>query len=153
MSLPSLLNNQKGFTILEMLLVVAAISVLAGLSIPVYQSFQVKNDVDVSANIVAQSLRRAQVLSQSVDGDSTWGVYIQSGSITIFKGTDYAGRDSSFDEVFDMSTTITPSGITEIVFSKVSGEPGSSGDIILTTSTNQVRTLNINEKGMMEYVD
>lgn len=141
----------KGFTLLEILLSIALIAILAGFSIPVYQSFQVKNDLDVATNIVAQSLRRAQSLSRSQDGDISWGVKIQTGSITLFKGTNYATRDSAFDELFNMPQTITPSGLGEIVFTKFSGDPQSTGNIVLNSTINETKNITINSKGMVNY--
>ena len=149
MSVPA--RSRPGFTLLEMLLVVAAISILAAMSIPVYQTFQVKNDLDVAENTIAQSLRRAQTLSLAVDGDTTWGVKVQSAEIVLFKGASYGARDSSFDETFDMPTTITPSGLGEVVFGKFSGDPQQTGTITLTTSTSEVQTLTINAKGVVDY--
>ncbi len=144
-------KHQKGFTLLEILLSVALIALLSGLSVPVYQSFQVKNDLDIASNTIAQSARRAQVLAQAVDGDTTWGVHIQSGSITIFKGGSYAGRDTNYDEDFEMPTSITPSGLQEVIFSKLYGEPQATGTVTLTTSTNETANLILNEKGMVNY--
>lgn len=141
----------KGFTLIELLLVVAIIVLIGGVSVPVYQSFQVKNDVADAINQVSQSFSRAQFISQSSDGDSTWGVAIQSGSIVLFKGATFATRDNTYDETFPMSTAITPSGLTEVVFSKVFGLPQSTGTLTLTSSTNEIKTVVINSKGMIEY--
>lgn len=76
-----------------MMLSIAIITMLFGLSTPIYQSFQVRNDLDIAATTIVQSLRRAQVLSQAVDGETNWGVNVKSGSITIFKGVSYDARD------------------------------------------------------------
>lgn len=142
--------SQRGFTLLELLLFVAIISLLAGLSLPVYRTLLSKNDLDIAATVTASSLKRAQVLSQSVDGDITWGVKVQSGNIIVFKGTSYVARDASYDENFDLVTSIAPSGTTEYVFSKLSGLPQAIGTVILITE-NDTRTVTINEKGMVDY--
>jgi len=133
------------------MLSIAAIAIIAGIGIPVYQSFQVRNDLDIAATTVAQSMRRAQVLSQASDGDTSWGVKIQSGSIVLFKGASYAARDSSFDEVFDVPGSITPSGLSEIVFAKFTGFPVGAGAATLTSNTNETRTISINARGTVSY--
>lgn len=141
----------KGFTLLEVLLSIALVAVLAGMSIPIYQSFQNKNDLDIAAAAAVQSLRRAQVLARAVDGDTSWGVRLQSGSVVLFKGTSWAGRDSNYDEVFEISSSLALSGLSEIVFSKFSGTPQVTGNITLTSVNNDARTITINSKGTIGY--
>ncbi len=141
----------RGFALIELLLSAALIALIAGLSAPVYQSFQVKNDLDVAQNTIGQTLRRAQILSQSVDGDVSWGVKIQTGSIILFKGAAYAARDAGFDEIFDVPPVIIPSGPAEIVFFKFSGLPQSTGTVTLTASTGEIKNIAINAKGTVDY--
>lgn len=145
------LQTDKGFTLLEILLSVAAIAVIAGISVPIYQSFQVRNDLDIAAVTIAQSLRRAQALSQAVDGDASWGVYAQSGSMTLFKGASYAARDAAFDEVFEVPASIAPSGVSEIVFTKFTGAPQTTGAVTLTSTANETRNITVNAQGMVNY--
>lgn len=145
------LRTKKGFTLIEIMLVVALIVAIGGISVPVYQAFQVKNNLDVAAYTIAQTLRRAQVLSQSGADDSIWGVHIVSGNVTLFKGVDFAGRDASADEASEISPNIALTGITDITFSKLFGEPQSIGDIILTTANNDTKNITINAKGIVEY--
>jgi|SRR3989338_6683373 len=144
------INKIAGFTLLEVLLAISVVAIIAGIGIPVYQSFQVRNDLDLAVNAVAQSLRRSQLLSQAVEGDMTWGVYVGDNKITIFKGASYAGRDVNFDEAFDLSNVITPSGNQEIIFNKLTGWPQNTGSLILTT-VNDSKTITINAKGLVSY--
>lgn len=144
-------QDKKGFTLIEVFLSLALIAVIAGIGAPLYQSFQARNDLDIAAQAMAHSLRRAQSLSQAVDDDSQWGVYIQPGSTTLFKGSDFATRDSTFDEVFSIPTTIMISGVQEVVFEKLTGNPISFGTTTLVNSTNETRNVAINEKGMVLY--
>lgn len=140
----------KGFTLLELLLSVATVVTLAAFSVPVYSSFQTQNDLDLAVVTTAQSLRRAQVLSQAVDGDSSWGVKIQNGSLTVFKGNSFVGRDSNYDETFNLSA-VSPSGVSEVVFNKLSGTAQITGGITLTSVDGSAKTLTINNKGMVDY--
>ncbi|MCA9364015.1 prepilin-type N-terminal cleavage/methylation domain-containing protein [Candidatus Kaiserbacteria bacterium] len=144
-------TNKRGFTLIELLLSVALIAAIGGIGAPVYQSFQVRNDLDVAAVTLAQTLRRAQLLSQAVDGSSTWGVSVTSGSITLFRGADYASRDVGYDEVSGVPLTITPSGVSEIVYTTITGEPQTTGTITLTASIGEMRTITLNEKGTITY--
>lgn len=141
---------KKGFTLLELLLSITILTIIVGIGIPVYQSLQNNNNLDIAKTTVVQGLRRAQELSRSGEHDAMWGVKVQSGSITLFKGATYAARDSAFDELFDTPSNIVPTGSTEIVFSKFYGIPNTTGTLTLTLN-NTVQTLNINEKGTLTY--
>jgi len=144
-------KKYKGFTLTEMMLVVTVVAVLAGISAPVYQSFQVKNDLDVAVNEAAQELKRAQLLAQASDGDAIWGFKAQSGSLVIFKGATFASRDTAYDEFFDLPSTIIPSGVTEFDFAKMTGLPTASGTLILTSNNGDVKNIIVNAKGMVSY--
>lgn len=143
-------KNSKGFTITELLVVLAIISIMLGISVVAYRSFQVKTDIDAVQTTIVQSLRRAQVLAKVSEGDSDWGVFIQSQSVTIFKGNDYSSRDQQYDEVYDYSKRINPSQNYEIAFSKFTGAPQYIGDVILIAQNN-TKIVNINNKGLISY--
>jgi prepilin-type N-terminal cleavage/methylation domain-containing protein len=142
---------KSGFTLIEMLLSVGLLAIIAGMSLPVYQSFQVRNDLDIAATTLAQSLRRAQALSQAAEGDTTSGVSLQSGSIVVFRGASYATRDATFDEVFAMPASIAITGISEVVFAKLTGLPLAAGTTTFTSLHNEVRSVTLNAKGTVSY--
>lgn len=144
-------NKKKGFSMLEVLLSIAIVGVLFSISVPLFLSLYQRNDVDISTNIVSQSLRRAQTLSQAVDDDSSWGVKVENLSIILFKGVTYATRDTAFDETFELSSTITHSGLSEVVFTKFTGLPQQTGTIVLTLNSGEIRNITINAKGTISY--
>jgi prepilin-type N-terminal cleavage/methylation domain-containing protein len=144
----------KGFTLIEMLLTVAVISLLATISVPIFQSFQVRDDLNIAVDTIAQSLRRAQTLSVSGTHDYEWGLYVTTGTIAIFGGEDpvsYASRKPAYDETFGLPEAISPSGLSEVVFSRLYGLPNVTGSFMLSTTINATRTITINEKGGLEY--
>jgi len=142
---------RSGFTLPEILLSVVLLTIIAGMIIPMYRTFLVRNDLDIAMTTLASNLRRAQALSQSSDGDMTWGVHLGVGSILVYKGSSYVLRDINFDENTSIPTTIVPAGINEVNFSKVIGLPNATGTFMLTSQDNEQRTLTINEKGMVDY--
>jgi len=136
---------------MEILLSVSLIAAIAGFSMPIFQSFQEKNDLHIAAMISTQNLRRAQTLSQNSYGDSAWGVQAQSGSIVLFKGDNYLGRNPLYDEVFNIPNIITPSGKQETVFAKYSGIPYGTGTLTLTALHGDVMQIDIGSKGSISY--
>lgn len=144
--------RQGGFTILEILVAIAIIGVMVGISLPVLQSFQTRNDLDLTTQSIVYMLRRAQANSRAVNGDSQWGVAVQSTSAILFKGATFAGRDSSFDETISIPANIAPSGISEVEYSKLAAAPNATGTITLTANlTNDSKVITINAKGMVDY--
>lgn len=140
-----------GFTLVEVLLSIAVIAVLAGISAPVFMRLATKNDLDTAVVTLAQLWRRGQELSMANDGDILWGVKVQSGSITLFKGTSFVARDTTYDEIFSLPSTISVSGaVAEVTFSKLTGTPSATGTISLT-SFGDTTTLSINSKGTVSY--
>ncbi len=144
-------ENKKGFSLLEIILATGIIILITGISIPIYQSYQVRNDIDLAVFSIVEGLYRAQALSRANRGDSTWGVYATTSKVIVFKGSDFNSRDINFDEENNISDTISISGINEIVFDKLTGYPKTTGTIILTTINNSTSSISINSKGMIEY--
>lgn len=142
---------RRGFTLPEMLLSVTLLVMIGGMVMPMYRTFLVRDDLDIAATTLAQSLRRAQSLSISADGDMSWGVRVGVGSILVYKGASYVSRDSTYDENTSMPTSIIPTGVSEIVFSKVFGVPSATGTFIFTSQANETRDITINGKGMVDY--
>ncbi len=145
------MRPRSGFTLIEIILSIGLVSLLAAISIPLYQTFQVRNDLDIAAVTEVQNLRRAQLLAQAVDGDTNWGVYATSGSITLFQGLSYATRATTSDDVVSVPTSITPTGTLEMVFTKFTGLPQASTTVIFNSSVNETRTISINAKGTISY--
>ena len=141
----------KGFTMLEVALSVAMMSIIFGMSIPMYRTFSVRNNLDITVNQIAQSLRRAQTLAQVGDGDTSWGVHVGVGSILIYKGISYAARDVAYDEDISIPSNIAHGGLQDVLFSKVTGMPQSTGTFILTSVSSEIRNVTINQKGMVDY--
>jgi prepilin-type N-terminal cleavage/methylation domain-containing protein len=142
---------KKGFTMIEMLLSVALLTAIAGIGSPIYQSFQNRNNLDVTTTTVVQTLRRAQVLAQSVESDMPWGVNLQNGSLILFKGDVFETRDAEFDDVFEIPASIATSGVPEIIFSKLTGIPQTTGSIVLSSTANETTAIAINEKGTITF--
>ena len=143
--------NNRGFTLIEALLSVSIVGIIAGLSIPVYQSFLVRNDLSNTVEGVASSVRRANTYARSVKDDSIWGIKVQNSVITLFKGTSFASRDTAYDETVNLPGTLAASGLDEVTFAKLSGTPSTTGTITVTATSNDTRTVMINAEGMVAY--
>jgi prepilin-type N-terminal cleavage/methylation domain-containing protein len=143
--------RQQGFTLLEMMLSVAIIAVITTISLPLYASFLARNDLDITSQQLAEAFRRAEVYARGVKNDSVWSVEVQSAKVVLFRGTNFASRDTSFDETIDLPGTVAASGLGEVQFAKLSGLPNTTGNITLTSNASETKTVSINAQGMVNY--
>ena len=147
----SLKSDFRGFTMIEIALSLSILLIIFTMTIPAYNKFMVRNDTDIAVMSLVENFRRAQVLSQITDGDSSWGVHVATGSILLYKGINYATRDQAYDEDTSVSASIVFSGLNDVLFSKQTGMPQSVGTTTLTSTTNEVRNVTINKKGTVDY--
>jgi len=147
------LQRKGGFTLIEVLLVVALIGLLAGVGLPVFSYIQSKNNLDITGYSLAQALRRAQMLAQNGESEADWGVHIDPASkvITLFQGTNFASRSTEYDETVALAGSLDVSGLNEIVFNAVSGEPALAGTVNLGMADGSTMQITINAKGAVLY--
>ena len=69
---------KRAFTLVEIILSMSLLMMLFAISIPIYQSFQFRTEVDTSVNKTVRALRTAQLYAQGSEGDSDWGVKVQN---------------------------------------------------------------------------
>src|SRR5687767_13004096 len=117
--LPSMLtsqgstNFQSGFTLIEIILVVAIVLGLAGMTPTFYSRFLLQNAASNTADQLVGSIRKAQLYSMVGKQDSAWSVNYSSNTITVFKGINFGGRDQGFDEKFSVNPNVTISNFVE----------------------------------------
>lgn len=144
-------RGMAGFSLIELLLSVTIIGILVGLSLPVYNSFAVRNDLDLTGQQVVGALRRAQTYAMGMQSDSAWSVRVEATTVTLFKGTVFGSRDTNYDETISVPGSVTVGGLSEVQFSKLTAAPNTTGSITLTSNANDSRTITVNAKGRIEY--
>ncbi|MEK7590808.1 MAG: type II secretion system protein, partial [Patescibacteria group bacterium] len=130
---------RKGFTLVEILLVLGIVSVVGGISVPLYREFQIRNDLNLAMEQTVQGLRRAQILSQAAQNDDEWGFYVPAG--TLYKGRSYETRDVAYDEVYPMPSNIGTTGLLEVSYAKTSGKANDTGTITLHAANDETRSI------------
>lgn len=147
-----LLNNSSGLTLLETILSVAIIGLLILGVTTAISGFEARSDLDTAILGEVGALRRAEELSRGVAHDSNWGVKLATGTITIFKGSSFASRDSTFDETVEINPDIAILGAAEFIFFRLAATTTNIGTTTLFhTIIGESRTVNINEKGTISY--
>lgn len=139
----------RGYTLIELLLVIVIISIVAMLSSPFYARFLLQNAVDNTVDQLSGSLRKAQVYSMTGKQGSAWSVNFSSNTITLYKGTSFAGRDSAFDEKFSVNPNVSISGMTDISYARVTGLPTPAISTITISSGSNSKTVSVNSQGVV----
>lgn len=148
MRLSVLSKNSRGFTIIETLVSLTIISVLVGLTAVGASQLTKRLLVSPSDAYLESILITASRRARDGVGGSDWGVFLPYdettrvlSSITVFKGSSYALRDSAFDHVFPFSDKIDFVSVDfsgedistgndhEIVFQRYSGETTMFGSV------------------------
>ena len=132
---------------METLLTLGIIAITAGVTIPLYRNYQVRSDLDIATEYTVQGLHRAQVLSQAGQNDAIWGFSAREG--VLFQGEAYSVRDTSFDEVYPLPSSVSVSGILEVTFKRVSGIPNQTGEIILEALNGDRRIITVSADGLL----
>lgn len=139
--------TRRAFTAVEVLMTLGIIAVTAGISVPTYRNFQIRNDLDLAVAQTVHGLARAQLLSQTGQSDGAWGFRVPEG--TVFLGENYVVRDTDEDEVVALPQGITVYGVEEVVFERVTGKPSVTGDIIFEAANGEQRTITVSPDGVL----
>ncbi len=148
--------TKKGFTLLEMLIVLAIITIIAGISMQVFQSLYQDSALRAGGSEVYGALVSARSDTLAAQNDTVYGVRVSSSTVTRFIGASYTPGSATnkvytFEgEVFATSSLIT-SG-TNIIFERLTGEPSATGTIyIRDTNGTGTTTIVIHASGLIEY--
>ena len=114
---------KKGFTLIELMVVVALIFLLSGLILPTSYSFLQKSEIRDQLRNVESSLRKAQAVSITDRGDSSSGIKFSQTNYILFEGESYLNRREAMDTVFNFPVAISVAGAQEVVFQKTTGLP------------------------------
>lgn len=147
-----MVERARGFTLIEVLLSVSIISILIGLSLPIYGAYNNRNNLDLTSQGIAEMMRRAMTYSRGARMDDSWGVHVETGSATLFKGVTYATRDTTYDELTSIPSSFVVAGVVDISFAKMTGLPSTTGVTTITIpGVSESRSVTINAEGMVSY--
>ncbi len=139
----------KGFTLIELILVIAIVSIITGYSSPFLSTFILRNNWHITVDRIASEISKAQNYAmdgKSVSGSMVWGVCKTGSIIRMFNGSCASPNQK---EDFTLGNGVTVTGLTSVVFSNSRGEPDAVTTISVTTALGS-NTININAAGMTQ---
>ena len=144
------ISINKGFTLFEVLIVLGLFVVLVSFGLFVSMDFYRGSSFRSERNTVVSILTKARNQSLNNVNEAPHGVFFPAGAYVLFQGPSYASRTTAFDETITATPTVTRSGLSEIVFSQLSGNANVSGSIFMSNGT-RTSTVLINYEGRMDW--
>lgn len=143
-------RRARAFTLIEFLIAVAIIFCIGGLGLFISMDFYKTYSINSERQIALGILQKTRNLSMANINEEKHGVYLDADKYTIFQGENYSSRNPSYDETTYIDPSITKSGIQEIVFEQLTGEPNAVGNIILSHKTRSI-TISIENEGRINW--
>lgn len=155
-------KNNSGFTLVEIIIAVAIISILLGVASSNFFSIKENSDLKNNAQEFVSALKFAQNKAVSSEDNSKYGIYINTqvspNLYILFKGDSYASRIPASDQVNFLQDTIEFNSVdlgggNEMVFDRLTGASEESGSISLRvkSNANKSKTVYISGTGAINY--
>lgn len=119
------MTMHKGFTLLEILLTVALLAVVAGISLPVSFSWVASLDQRQAVRTLVASLEEARTYALTGKGGTGWGVQVEGGTVIVFAGGSYAARVVAEDRSWSLPDGVEVTGASGVVFAEETADPSS----------------------------
>lgn len=124
-------NSVTGFTLAELLISIAILVLLVGLSVKSFANFSHVKGLNVSATVLAEALRDARSRTLASVDASQYGVKIDADRFTLFKGSVFSSSTPENQTVVFVGSVMASTSINTVLFSRVTGSSSASGTIDL----------------------
>lgn len=142
----------NGFTLIELMIVIAIAIILIGAMLPVFGNLQSSAQLNESTSQLIQALRIAKERSVSNMNNSSHGIYLEADRYTLYQGSSYALRSQAYDREVILSDTLSIANNlagSEVNFSGGLGVPNTTGSITLAHSVYGSKIITINSYGVV----
>ena len=136
-------NKLKGFTVIELLVVIGIISILVGFGLPSY--FYMKKNISFYSSVesILNTLRLAQNRAISSQDGTIHGVYFETDQCVLY-GEDWSSP--TYTRAFPLESGKILGASTNVEFERLTGEASSQMSIVVEYSGRQ-KIINVEETG------
>jgi len=150
--------NKKGFSLLEIILVVAFVTMAINLAVPFYRSAQLKADINTQVSSLVAHMRMLQSnASTGLDSGAAQGIHLDPDSYTVFSGS-FFNELSPTNYKVDFSSTMIIQNINllgsgnDIIFTAPYGDSITNGSFeIASPEINKTFKISISEIGTINF--
>ena len=121
-------NQEGGFTLIEVMIVVAIIGIASALAIPNYAQWKAQHDLREAVSEFSSELNLARVVAMNRNRQATVTIQLTGGLINV-SGT-AAGTPIFSPQTLNQSVTGLPSGTANVAFSSMGLSTGAVNQVI-----------------------
>lgn len=148
---------QNGFTFLEVMMVIALITIALGFGVLYSQTAQVRSNLSGEVARFVSSVRLAQSDAAAGKNNTAHGIHLATDAYTIFEGTTY-DPNATTNFVVDVPGTITIENValngggSDLIFTQPYGETTTFGTLdFVSAQINTTKTITITQFGTVNY--
>ncbi len=129
----------RAFTLIEVTIIIAIMVIVASIIIGVFATLNSTQTLQGSAEEIRSVIERAQSLTLSSKGDTSYGVHFDTNQVVLYQGSTYSSSDSNnvvtpLNSKVTISSIILTGGGSEVLFDRLTGATSNTG----TTTVSQV---------------
>lgn len=143
-------NFCKGFTLLEVLLVVAVLAILSVISFGAYSGFMRNAQLNAASESLVFDLKQAQSKSMSGEKGLKWGIHFVNSTNDYYEifstPTDYNDAAKTIETTVYLPGPIffvDPASSSTVVFDKIRGTIAAVFSVTLSGPGSQTKTINV----------
>lgn len=152
----NILEN-RGFTLIEILVVITILTILAAIIFVSFTSLGAKEALDNSAGTIISTLREARSLTLASDEANQYGVRLEQSRVILFRGPLYSALDPEnlsygLSSLTGARNIALNGGGSEVVFMRLTGatEDYGSLEVYLKSAATTYKKINVNKTGLIE---
>lgn len=149
---------KKGFTLIEILVAVAIVSILSAIAVNMLNSERQTRQLSIIADDIVAKLEQAKTYSQTGRNGKNYGVQFNEESYILFSGSIFDPSDSE-NQTFEIGDDFViieniANANNTIVFSKIKGQAGFSAVVKVAKKNNVSKFVSvvITEQGAISVV-
>jgi len=146
-------NREKGFSLIELLIVIGIFIVLAGLTMPVFLNLYQKRDLNSETRKVLANIQ--EVRSKAMTENLDYGVKFETNSYSTFRGNSFGEGEDIIQYIISDNLSFSlieiPNG--EVVFRAVNGEIidfSIDDNSVVISNSSEIKTIQFNRLGVID---